>query len=98
MDPYAYYCCRAKQCNCKSLHYRFGPEWYVTLLTVSLLTVTLLTVSHTTVSHSTNHSSGSSGSSTAQLLYAALYFALAVAVCTCQHAVVLLHQHKAPMC
>eukprot|EP00953_Heterococcus_sp_UTEX-ZZ885_P035057 18119-Heterococcus_DN1.PRE.2 len=27
IDPYAYYCCRAKQCNCKSLHYRFGPEW-----------------------------------------------------------------------
>mmetsp|Transcript_9469 Transcript_9469/g.11786 ORF Transcript_9469/g.11786 Transcript_9469/m.11786 type:complete len:1115 (+) Transcript_9469:115-3459(+) len=27
LDPWGYYFCRRKGCNCKSLHYRFGPEW-----------------------------------------------------------------------
>ncbi|CAM9136543.1 unnamed protein product [Ectocarpus fasciculatus] len=27
LDPHAYYQCRSKGCDCKSLNYRFGPEW-----------------------------------------------------------------------
>ncbi len=26
LDPYAYYFCRKKGCDCKSLHWRFGPK------------------------------------------------------------------------
>lgn len=27
LDPHAFYQCRSKGCDCKSLNYRFGPEW-----------------------------------------------------------------------
>ncbi|CAM9860084.1 unnamed protein product, partial [Hapterophycus canaliculatus] len=27
LDPHAFYQCRSKGCDCKSLSYRFGPEW-----------------------------------------------------------------------
>ncbi|EWM25491.1 snf2 super family [Nannochloropsis gaditana] len=27
MDPHAFYFCRMKGCECKSLNYRFGPNW-----------------------------------------------------------------------
>lgn len=27
IDPHAFYQCRSKGCDCKSLNYRFGPEW-----------------------------------------------------------------------